>query len=158
VRDRQHRAVERSDLRQPLEFASLVVSGALRRNPMSLRNLMVLGLLASAGCYKNTYTTALQGGGHSHKREVAYFLWGLVGEHDFDVRAICPSGASWMQNRMNVVPDALVALLTIGIVSMRVVEIQCASGSAFLLHPDESRNVTWVEQIAEGASAEEATR
>jgi hypothetical protein len=81
-----------------------------------------------------------------------------VGEHDFDVRAVCPGGASWMQNRMNVVPDALVALLTIGIVSMRVVEIQCAGGSTFLLHPDESRNVTRVEQIAEGASAEEVVR
>jgi hypothetical protein len=81
-----------------------------------------------------------------------------VGEHDFDVRAVCPGGASWMQNRMNVVPDALVALLTIGIVSMRVVEIQCAGGSTFLLHPDESRNVTWVEQIAEGASTEEVVR
>jgi hypothetical protein len=125
---------------------------------MLLRTLTMLGLLASAGCYRNTYTTALQGGGLSNKREVVYFLWGLVGEHDFDVRAVCPNGASWMQNRMNVVPDALVTLVTIGIVSMRVVEIRCAGGSTFLLHPDESRNVTWVEQVAQGAVAEEVVR
>ena len=125
---------------------------------MSLRNLIVLGLLTSAGCYKNTYTTALPQGGNVTKRHPAFFLWGLVGEHDFDVKQLCPGGAAWMQNRQNVVPDALVSLLTIGIVSLRTVEVRCAGGSAFLLHPDETRDVTWVEQIAEGATPGEVTR
>ncbi len=104
--------------------------------------------VAASGCYKNTYMTTKPQGGAIHTQKAVFFLWGLVGEENVDLKSICPQGVAWFQNRMEPV-DWVLGCLTCGIYQPLTVEVRCASGSAYLAVPDVDQNVTWFYDLPE---------
>lgn len=111
---------------------------------MRVRSILAACLMigATTGCYKNTLQTGMPGAGSSdHKAK--FFLWGLVGDNQFDLKQLCPSGVSEIIEQQ-AAGDVIVGCLTCGIYQPVTVSIRCASGSAFNLIPDEENNRTWV--------------
>ncbi len=54
-----------------------------------------------------------------------YFLWGLVGEHHFDIHQICNGkGAEQIQTEFTVLDSAL-SIITLGIYNPRTAKIWC---------------------------------
>jgi hypothetical protein len=101
-------------------------------------------LLLVGGCYRNTIETGLPAANAMPYQETAqFFLWGLVGEETFDLKQICPTGVTRIEEEMAPV-DYLFSCVTCGIYSPRTVTITCASGSAFLLTPEPDAGVTLV--------------
>jgi len=85
-------------------------------------------LLFSAGCYKTTLVNDTVPPGRpddEHSEHLAYFFWGLAGDHDIDTRAECPNDVREVRYQADAL-DVLVTTVTLGIVGMRSVEIECA--------------------------------
>lgn len=118
-----------------------------RVNKATALGAVVLAAAAlGTGCYRNTYTTGLPQGGGTYVQKAPFFLWGLVGQKDVDMRRVCPNGVAWFQNRATFV-DGLLNLVTFGIYSPLTIEVRCSSGQAYLLEPDEERGITWVTPL-----------
>lgn len=110
-------------------------------------------MTASTGCYKNTIATGLQPGASSdHKAK--FYIFGLVGEADFDLDNICPSGISKIVESQEV-PDVLLSCITCSIYTPVSVKITCASGTAWNLVPDEVNNRTLVVAVDSSPSSDQ---
>ncbi|MDP6934626.1 MAG: hypothetical protein QGG40_17010 [Myxococcota bacterium] len=104
--------------------------------------LLLVGLLGSTGCYKNTMKTGMPPG-TTHDIKAQFFLWGLAGEMDVNLQEVCPNGVSQIEESVQV-GDAILGCLTCGILSPVSIQVRCASGAAYHLIPDESQQGTWV--------------
>jgi hypothetical protein len=87
------------------------------------RLLWVLALAVSlAGCHHVAFRTRLPRGDEVREKTVDYWLFGIVGQHEVDLDAMCPSGvAGWRAESV-----AWVDILTLGIYSPRRVVVECA--------------------------------
>lgn len=87
---------------------------------------LVLGL---AGCYQQTFHV---GAGAPHGRIVYerwehFWLSGLVGDHEYDIRELCPSGDATIESYQSFL-NGLVTGLTSGIYSPTTLKIRCRGG------------------------------
>lgn len=90
-----------------------------------VRWLLILILGCSlTGCYAVRYQTRLPAGGPTHQQWLHYGVFGLVGQHDIDLDAICPQGVhAW---RTDAALFGLLDLVTIGLYSPRNLTVECA--------------------------------
>jgi hypothetical protein len=89
----------------------------------ALRWWCVLALAAPlAACHRVEFRTRLPRDGEVREKTLDYFLFGIVGQHELDLDAMCPSGvAGWRTESI-----AWVDVLTLGIYTPRRVVVQCA--------------------------------
>ncbi len=93
------------------------------KKPVLLSAVLALGL---SGCFQTTFVNPGVPEGEEHDPWVSFFMFGLAGEADVDVRDFCPgevasvgvgqNGGTW-----------IVSLLTLGIYTPRKVYITCAA-------------------------------
>jgi hypothetical protein len=84
--------------------------------------------LVTSGCYKNTVVNDVAPPGppdQEHTEHLTYFFWGLAGDHEIDTRAVCPNDVRQFTYQADAL-DVLVTTVTLGIVGLRSVEIECA--------------------------------
>lgn len=88
-------------------------------------------LLATSGCYKATFyknPTAVKG--EEHEEWTDFFVFGMVGSEQIDVKKFCANGDAAMIRTGGNVGTGLVGALTIGIYTPRKVYVTCtANGS-----------------------------
>ncbi len=95
------------------------------RTPM----LVALFLLSLSGCYKTTFVNdTVPPGGEKHTERLGYFLWGIAGDHEIDTRELCKNDVREIVYEAGPL-GVLVGTLTLGIVSLRNVDIECAGAA-----------------------------
>jgi hypothetical protein len=104
--------------------------------------ILLTTVALATGCMKTTVKTGAPPGATSD-HTVKFFIAGLVGEENFNLDQMCPSGVSKIEEEIDF-GNGLVACVTCSIYTPRSVKITCASGSAYLLSPDEEENRTLV--------------
>lgn len=67
--------------------------------------------------------------GEEHDEWASYFLFGLVGDHEIDVRELCPQGVYEITTGTNFL-TWLVTMVTVGIYNPRKVNVWCNAGSS----------------------------
>jgi len=89
--------------------------------------ILALGSLMTSGCYKTTFVNdALVPTNEEDSQRKAYFLWGMVGDGEVDVRQICKHDAhtiTWEADFL----DVFVGAITLGIVGLRSVTVECGA-------------------------------
>jgi Bor protein len=93
------------------------------------RTLLLAAFVSGAiGCYKATFVRDPQAiRGIEQDRWNNFFIFGLVGEHDFHVREFCHDGRVAQIQTGGNFGTGLVSLLTIGIYTPRKVWVTCAA-------------------------------
>jgi len=103
------------------------------------RAALLAALLGSAGCYKATFIrdpSAVKG--MERDQWLNFFIFGIVGEQDLDVRQFCPDGRVAQVETHGNFGTGIVTVLTIGIYAPRKVTVTCAAdGRAMQLELDE---------------------
>ena len=103
------------------------------------RVALLAAVLGGAGCYKATFIrdpNAVKG--TEHEEWVSYWLWGLVNEHDLNVRQFCSDGRVAQVVTGGDFLSGLVELVTLGIYAPRKLWVTCATdGRALQLEFDE---------------------
>jgi len=84
-------------------------------------------LLGTNGCYKATFINPAVVPGETHEEWTDFFIVGLVGKEEFDVREFCPGEAAKVATGGNFLTD-LVTVVTLGIYAPRKVYVTCAAG------------------------------
>jgi hypothetical protein len=98
---------------------------------------LLLCAFALGGCYRATFISNPQVvKGVEHDKWNHFFIFGLVGEENLDVRQFCADGRVAEVNTQETFLNGLVTLLTIGIYAPRTVYVTCAAGSAARLELD----------------------
>jgi hypothetical protein len=90
---------------------------------------MLAATFLATGCYTTRFQSNLAPGGAKYEEKGNFFLWGLVGEKEVDLKKLCPAGASRWQNEQTFV-DGLLGFITIGIYIPRTIEVECTAGKA----------------------------
>jgi len=94
---------------------------------------------------KTTINTGAPAGASStHKGK--YFLYGLAGSAEFNLDQICPAGVSQIEQSAQV-GDMLATCLTCSLYRPMTIKITCASGSAYMVTPDEANDRSLVEPL-----------
>ncbi|HEX2877161.1 MAG TPA: hypothetical protein VHP33_38185 [Polyangiaceae bacterium] len=85
-------------------------------------------LLATSGCYKATfYKNASAVKGQEHEEWTDFFVFGMVGSEQIDVKKFCSNGDAAVIRTGGNVGTGLVGALTIGIYTPRKVYVTCAA-------------------------------
>lgn len=102
--------------------------------PSSLRHalgraLVVLGFTSLVtGCgYTYHFRNVDQAPGEEHNEWASFFLFGIVGDYELDVRELCPQGVAEITTGTNFL-TWLVSGVTLGIYTPRKVNVWCAAG------------------------------
>lgn len=85
-------------------------------------------LFASAmlmGCYKASFIQPGAVAGEEVRTWTSFFLWGLVGDEELDVREFCPNGRVAKVQTGAGVGTTIVSCLTLGIYNPRRVIVTC---------------------------------
>ena len=93
---------------------------------------MVAGLAAlflATGCHTVRFQTNLPPGGAKYEEKGNFFLWGLVGEKEVDLKKVCPAGPARWQNQQTFV-DGLIGFVTLGIYIPRTIDVECTAAKA----------------------------
>ena len=113
-------------------------------------------LLTLTACYEHTITT---GAGAPHGPVVYdhwenFWLGGLIGEAEYDIQEICPSGDATIEAYQSFL-NGLVTGLTGGLYSPTTVKIRCRTGGRAELHLDEAdvQRITTDERFLEAVEA-----
>ncbi len=85
----------------------------------------VVALLATSGCFKATFINPTVVPGETHEEWTDFFLGGVVGTEDFDVRDFCPGEAAMVATGGDFL-TGLVSVATLGIYVPRKVYVTCA--------------------------------
>ena len=86
-------------------------------------------LLGMSGCYKATfYKNASVVKGEEHEQWTDFFVFGMVGSEQIDVKKFCSNGDAAVIRTGGNVGTGLVGALTIGIYTPRKVYVTCAAG------------------------------
>jgi hypothetical protein len=90
------------------------------------RLLLLCGALgALTGCYNITYVARSRTpAAIAHEQKQDFFLWGIVGKQNVDVRALCPTGPAKIKGQQTGV-EVLLAIITLGIYTPRSVFVTC---------------------------------
>jgi hypothetical protein len=86
-------------------------------------------LVLATGCYTVRFQTNLPPGGAKYEEKGNFFLWGLVGEKEVDLKKLCPAGPARWQNQQTFV-DGLIGTVTLGIYIPRTINVECTGGKA----------------------------
>jgi len=98
---------------------------------------LLLCAIALGGCYRATFISNPQVvRGVEHDQWNHFFIFGLVGETNLDVRQFCSDGRVAEVQTQETFLNGLVGLLTIGIYAPRTVYVTCAAGSRSRLELD----------------------
>jgi Bor protein len=90
--------------------------------------LVCLGL---SGCYKATFIRdAGVVGGEEHDQWSTFFLFGLIGTEEVDVKEFCPDGDAAVVRTGANFGTSLVSAVTVGIYTPRKVYVTCAKAGA----------------------------
>jgi hypothetical protein len=82
--------------------------------------------LCATGCYKATVVNdTVPPGGTEDSKTLVYFLWGLVGDPEVDTREMCHGDVRELTYEAGPL-GVIVGALTLGIVSLREVDVTCA--------------------------------
>lgn len=94
---------------------------------VTLRTLLLIFAVASSqiGCYSVRYQTRTTEAGKRHEIPAHFFFWGLAGEKDVDLDAVCPEGPVRWSNHASAA-DVLLTLVTLGLYSPRTIVVECA--------------------------------
>jgi hypothetical protein len=89
--------------------------------------LSLLAVSLTSGCYKATFVEDPHAvkAEPTHEEWTDHFVFGLVGDEEYDTREYCPSGTSAVRTGGNVGTVAVTAV-TIGIYAPRKVYVTCA--------------------------------
>ena len=90
---------------------------------------MLAATFLVTGCYTTRFQSNLAPGGAKYEEKGNFFLWGLVGEKEVDLKKLCPAGAARWQNQQTFV-DGLLGFITIGIYIPRTINVECTAGKA----------------------------
>jgi hypothetical protein len=95
--------------------------------PLAGFGLVLAAALASSGCYKATFVEDPSDLDRepTHEETTDHFVFGVIGEHDYDASKVCPNGASVVRTGGNGV-TGLATVATLGIYSPRKVYVTCA--------------------------------
>ncbi|MFT5587275.1 MAG: hypothetical protein ACI9VR_004883 [Cognaticolwellia sp.] len=123
--------------------------------------LTAVGAIATAmtlvGCYKNTISTGLPGGGPVHEQEVQFLLWGLVGESTIDTKELCPSGVSRIEEYKG--PRQLgMACVTCGVYAPIQVNITCTAGQSWRMQTNSVTGLSVVSLETEQLPVQRGTK
>jgi hypothetical protein len=106
------------------------LAGAELRRPMKSRltTALLVASMALTGCgytyhFKNVDTMR----GEEHNEWASFFLFGIVGDYELDVRDFCPNGVHEITTGTNFL-TWLVSTFTIGIYTPRKVNVWCSAG------------------------------
>ena len=88
------------------------------------------------------------------ERNLKFFIYGLVGTEEVDLRSLCPSGVSSIHQKAGF-GDICLSTVTAGIYTPRTVEITCAAGTAYQMDIDAEGKVT---RLAKADSTKEVVR
>lgn len=102
--------------------------------------ILVPLLVGLAGCMRTTISTG-RPPGETHQMKATFFLFGVVGEENFDLSQICPGGVATIEQTSEV-DDVLLSCITCSLYTPVTVRVTCASGAAYLLTPNPDANVT----------------
>jgi hypothetical protein len=107
-----------------------------RTGATARRFLAAAALFATTGCYKVTVIDdrVPPTEDPTHEEWTDFFIFGLVGTEEFDVRAYCSGPASEVRTGGNV-GTVVVSALTLGIYTPRKVYIHCPTGAVTLTPP-----------------------
>lgn len=83
-------------------------------------------LMSASGCAKATFINPAVAPGESHEEWTDFFLGGLIGNEEFDVREFCPGEAAKVATGGNFL-TGLVSVVTVFIYTPRKVYITCAA-------------------------------
>ena len=92
------------------------------------RLLLVLTALTQVGCgfgYHFVDKSAVPA--ENHSMWASYYLWGIVGHYEIDVRELCPKGVREIETGNNF-PTWLLKIITFGIYAPRTIDIRCSGG------------------------------
>jgi hypothetical protein len=85
-------------------------------------------LLATSGCYKATfYKNASVSKGEEHEEWTDFFVFGMVGSEQIDVKKFCSNGDAAVIRTGANVGTGVIGVLTIGIYTPRKVYVTCAA-------------------------------
>jgi hypothetical protein len=90
---------------------------------------MLAAAFLATGCYTTRFQTNLAPGGAKYEEKGNFFLWGLVGEKEVDLKKLCPAGAARWQNQQTFV-DGLLGFVTLGIYIPRTIDVECTAAKA----------------------------
>lgn len=117
----------------------------------------VLTLAAASlltGCYHQAVQTGLAPSSTVVQKNFhPTFIFGLVQAAPIDVRAQCPNGVAFASTRMTV-PNWLVGLVTIGIVTPHEVKVTCAAGGSAMRQGDATGVETLTIHFASALTGE----
>lgn len=128
----------------------------------SFRPLLVAFALLLGACFHHSYTvgSGAPNGRVVYSRWHSHFLFGIIGEDNVDVMAVCPSGNATVRNDITVVNGIIGALIGI-IYYPTTVEVFCADGgppaapTSLILTPEQTRRIaasaefeSWVAEVA----------
>ena len=96
----------------------------------------IIFFLFLTGCSKVTYQTP-NPHDEIHIKRQTFFLYGLIGDHNIDLKEVCPHGVSLIQQRITGV-DFAISFFTLALVNPLTVEIRCQKRDAHvdLFSPD----------------------
>jgi hypothetical protein len=99
--------------------------------PNSLWLCLAGVLMLQTACFKATFnpTPKAASGGTLQEEWTDFFIFGLVGEQNFDAAGMCPSGVAQVRTGGNF-GTGLVSALTIGIYTPRKVYVRCNAAAA----------------------------
>jgi hypothetical protein len=83
--------------------------------------VLALAVLLAA-CHRVAFQTRLPKGPEVKEKVLGYWAFGIFGEHEVDLDALCPSGvAAWRAESI-----AWVDIITLGVYTPRRVVVECA--------------------------------
>jgi hypothetical protein len=91
--------------------------------------------LLATGCYTTRFQSNLAPGGAKFEEKGNFFLWGLVGEKEVDLKKMCPAGPARWQNQQTFV-DGLIGTVTLGIYIPRTITVECTGAKAMMTPVD----------------------
>jgi hypothetical protein len=94
-------------------------------------------MLLLSGCFTVSYQTKLAPGGEYKEDRGDFFLWGLVGDKEINLKSLCPAGVSRWKSQQTFV-DGLLGIVTLGIYTPRHITVECTGGKAYDLETDGS--------------------
>lgn len=107
--------------------------------------LLLMGLLGTTGCYKNTVVTGKPSNGEIQSKRHRFLLWGLMGSPTYDLQKMCPTGVSRIEEQVDIA-GSLVGCVTCGIVMPVKMTVTCAGGQQVDLTADADSGL-WTAEV-----------
>ena len=138
----------------PASFLPLAGRARPTRRPsfVSRAVLLLTCLVALNGCgYTYHFRDMTQIRGEEHNEWASYFIFGIVGDYEVNVKEFCPQGAAEVATGNNFATWFL-RVITIGIYSPRKVIIRCSGG------PSNMAAASFEVQFAETGAPSQVTK